>query len=75
MKKVKSRVFRFDKEKWKYRAFKTPGDTQLEQLYYAMMFACWNGNNEDDRIKKDIAPCVRRAIVYEMNRLKKKVGI
>lgn len=72
---VNGKVFRFEKAKWKNRA-RNLDSMLIENLYYGMMHACWNGNaDENDRIKQEVLPCVKREIIKEMTRLKKKVGI
>lgn len=75
MSHIKKKIFRFEKAKWKYR-FNNPEGILVEDMYYRMMYALWTNNHDkNDRIKKELLPCVKRTIIIEMTRLKKKVGI
>jgi hypothetical protein len=68
-------TFKYEKKRWIHRKKKYE-DLRLESLYYGMMWACWNSfSDENDMIKEDTPPVVKRAIIREMKRLKKKVGL
>jgi hypothetical protein len=71
-------TFKFEKDKWINRK-RTYEDVLVESLYYRMMLTVWNSYSDDnDEIRKDkinIPPALRRVIIREIKRLKKKVGL
>ena len=71
-------TFKFEKDKWINRK-RTYEDVLIESLYYRMMLTIWNSHSDDnDEIRKDktdIPPALRKVIIREIKRLKKKVGL